>query len=592
MGIIKEKYGGDLKRDASLKEVFEVVWTALRDRSLRYFFGCFLIIIGMTPLLIQPIILASFIDFFLNYSVGDSLSKFYLLCLGFFLVHVVGTFIRMAGKKLAAGEALEARYNLKVGAIDRLLGFSLSWHEKENIGSKIAKVGAASDGVRNLLRIFSHNFTNIIVSFVGIPFTLLFFDVRVFYFFVVYILIIAAIEYYFEIKLYNANIERRRITEMASGVLYDTSSNITTIKTHGSKQSVSGTISSNEALLKEKSMSIRDLNVRKTSTIQYCNGMFLGSFMFFVGYGVVGGSITLGAIAAYYAYLNTIKHKVWDIADFIPSFIVAITNISGVVPFFALEEKKYFGKKKFPVKWKKIAFESNSFSYGSEVDEERKQALNSVKFEVPRGKSVAFVGVSGSGKSTIGKLLLGLYELKDGGIFVDGNNYYSYSHESLLKTITAVNQETELMNVSLAENITMYGALNKKKLNKVIELSQLSSLIKRMPEGYNTVVGEKGYKLSGGERQRVGLARALYKESDVILLDEATSALDNKTEKKVLGSFSKMKGKTFVVIAHRLTTIKDVDVIYVMSKGKLVEFGAFDELLKKKGHFYKLYSAK
>jgi ABC-type multidrug transport system fused ATPase/permease subunit len=204
-------------------------------------------------------------------------------------------------------------------------------------------------------------------------------------------------------------------------------------------------------------------------------------------------------------------------------------------------------------------------------------------------------GLSGSGKSTLAKIILGLYALKD-GVFQIGKegamqNYYSISHNETLGNITVVLQETELFNLSLRENITMMRGEDKELLDLAIRISELGEVIKKLPDGLDSLIGEKGYMLSGGERQRLGIARAIYKNAPIIILDEATSSLDSETEGKImaqlLGEYG--KDKTFLIIAHRLGTLKYTDNIVVMEKGKVVEEGSYDNLMENsKSVFYRM----
>ena len=204
---------------------------------------------------------------------------------------------------------------------------------------------------------------------------------------------------------------------------------------------------------------------------------------------------------------------------------------------------------------------------------------------VKRNTKTGIAGLSGSGKSTLAKVILGLYALKSGS-FKIGNekytrNYYDISHNETLSHITVVLQETELFNLSLHDNITMMRGEDPKLLDMAVEISELGEVINKLPDGLDSLIGEKGYMLSGGERQRLGIARAIYKNAPIVILDEATSSLDSETEgkimQKLLGEYG--KDKTFLIIAHRLGTLKYTDNIAVMDEGRVVEEGSYDELM-------------
>ncbi|OMJ26378.1 Iron-sulfur clusters transporter ATM1, mitochondrial [Smittium culicis] len=236
-----------------------------------------------------------------------------------------------------------------------------------------------------------------------------------------------------------------------------------------------------------------------------------------------------------------------------------------------------------------IDFKNVSFAY-----EAGRPILNDLSFTLPPGKRVAFVGPSGCGKSTILRLLYRFYDVDKGSITIDGIPINKMSLDSLRKSIAIVPQDTVLFNSTIFENIAFGNS--EATIDEVIEVSKMArlhALISSLPQGYNTPVGERGLMISGGERQRIALARALLKKSPIILFDEATSALDAHTERSIMNSVADILDKeqcTAIFIAHRLRTIKNFDLIYVLKKGKLVEVGTHDELLKLKGTYFELWS--
>jgi len=311
----------------------------------------------------------------------------------------------------------------------------------------------------------------------------------------------------------------------------------------------------------------------------------IGAFLLLLGNGITTGIISAGFIATAFVYFNQISGSFWQISGIFSELIEIKSSVRRVMPIFHTKEEEYFGKKDFDKKWNKIVFKSVAFAYGDKID------LKNISLNINKGDKIGIVGDSGSGKSTLGKLLLGLYKINKGHIKVNNLDYYEISHDNILKTIAPVMQETELFNLSLLENITMLKDLDKNLFKKAIDVSQLEPVIKKLPKGINTLLGEKGYKLSGGERQRIGIARAIYKNSDVLILDEATSALDSKTELKIQKGIEALKNKTILIIAHRLSTLKNVDQIIVFDKGKIIEQGNFKELIKDgKSKFYKLWN--
>ena len=221
----------------------------------------------------------------------------------------------------------------------------------------------------------------------------------------------------------------------------------------------------------------------------------------------------------------------------------------------------------------------------------QRNILSDVSFTVPAGEKVAIVGESGSGKSTIVKLLFRFYDVTSGSISIDGQEITQVTQQSLRQQIGIVPQDTVLFNDSLLENVR-YGRpdASDEEVYKAIELAYLSKFIAALPDGVNTVVGERGLKLSGGEKQRVAIARTILKNPKVLVFDEATSSLDSQSEQAILTAIKSVsKNHTSLVIAHRLSTITDADNIIVLSAGKIVEQGDHQTLLAKKSHYYKMW---
>jgi subfamily B ATP-binding cassette protein MsbA len=234
-----------------------------------------------------------------------------------------------------------------------------------------------------------------------------------------------------------------------------------------------------------------------------------------------------------------------------------------------------------------VRLEEVRFSYGP-----RSPALNGVSIEVPAGKTVALVGPSGAGKSTILNLIPRFYDVDDGRVAIDGVDVRDVTFASLRAVMALVSQEVMLFDDTVRANIA-YGRAGASE-EDIVEAARHAAahdFILALPEGYDTMVGEQGVKLSGGQRQRLAIARAMLKNAPILLLDEATSALDTESERQVQAALSHlMRGRTTLVIAHRLSTVVDADLIYVIDDGRIVEAGSHAELLEREGMYARLYA--
>jgi subfamily B ATP-binding cassette protein MsbA len=233
---------------------------------------------------------------------------------------------------------------------------------------------------------------------------------------------------------------------------------------------------------------------------------------------------------------------------------------------------------------KSIVFKNVSFAYG------KASVINDISFEVKKGQVVALVGPSGGGKTTITDLIPRFYDTSTGQVMVDGIDIKELKIEDLRNQMGIVTQESILFNDSVANNI-LFGQsqISEDKLKAAARIANAHDFIENLESGYHTNIGERGAKLSGGQRQRICIARAIIKNPPILILDEATSSLDSVSEKLVQDAIIKlMENRTTIVIAHRLSTIQHADLIYVIDKGKIVEQGNHDSLIKKNGIYRKL----
>ncbi len=313
-----------------------------------------------------------------------------------------------------------------------------------------------------------------------------------------------------------------------------------------------------------------------------------------LGYGthlITSGSMTAGSFASFVTSLLLLYKPVKTLGNTLTGIQTIFVSMGRVFELFDIEPELKDAENALELKEMKdsIEFKNVSFKY---TKEQEHFVLKNLNLKVNKNETLAIVGNSGGGKSTLVNLIPRFYDVSEGAIFIDGIDLKKYSIDSLRKNIAMVFQDNFLFSGTVKENILMgnYNA-TEEELNRAIESAHLEEMINELPDGLNTVLGERGMTLSGGQRQRVAIARAMVKNTPIVILDEATSALDNKSEAIVQKALDNLiKNKTVFVIAHRLSTIKNADRIAVINEGELVELGNHDELMQiENGQYKTLY---
>jgi len=303
------------------------------------------------------------------------------------------------------------------------------------------------------------------------------------------------------------------------------------------------------------------------------------------------GSVTIAALVFAVTYLGRLTNSLFDIAPIIRNMEQVFLDAATITEILHEQPEVIDRPNATRLKVTKgtITLRSVTFKY---KDSPGDNAIDNITITIPAGQRVGLAGQSGGGKTTLTKLLLRFADITDGEILIDGNNTASVTQDSLHEAIAYVPQEPYLFHRSLRDNIA-YGKPNAtdKEVLRAIKQANAYEFIKKLPDGLDTIVGERGVKLSGGQRQRIAIARAILKDAPILVLDEATSALDSESEKLIQDALTKlMKGRTSIVVAHRLSTIASLDRILVLDHGKIVEDGSHKNLLKKEGIYAGLWN--
>ena len=345
----------------------------------------------------------------------------------------------------------------------------------------------------------------------------------------------------------------------------------------------------NNAFKKLRTRSVRQLGIFSGGINFFSNILNLVTLAF-GGYFLYLGEINTGDLFAYIIYMGIIIQPVKRLANFVEQFqrgMAGFRRFSEVMAIAPEIIDKENAEELRDVKGT-VEFQDVAFSYG-----DREAVLKNINLMVDEGQTIAIVGPSGVGKTTMCNLIPRFYELSSGGIYIDGKNIQEVTMESLRGNIGIVQQDVFLFSGSVYENI-LYGNLEATK-EEVIEATKKANayeFIMDMPNGFDTYIGERGVKLSGGQKQRLSIARMFLKNPPILILDEATSSLDNKSEAVIQESINELaKDRTTFIIAHRMATIRNAERIIVLTENGIEEDGTHTELMKKRGEYFKLYNS-
>lgn len=483
-------------------------------------------------------------------------------------------------------EATKNKVELKY--LRALFARDSSWHESENAGNKFKRIENGAEGVNTILRTWIENIIEIVINFIGMIFILAHYDATIAILCLIFISTFSIISIRMLRPAVRASQMVNASDEMVSGTFFEAIGNIRTVKVLNIWKTLLGHA---KQALDEKYARIKvriDKFQIRFSTLSLYGNFFMIATVVFISFQITEGKYEIGFLILFYNYFNRLWDSVKELSNVSQDIVVSKQRIARMrdsfhdIPLINSEEVN-----SFPKDWQKLIVKNVSFSY----DED--DVLKNVSFEVKRGEKIGIVGTSGAGKSTLFKLLLKERIHADGEIKIDDTLISTIKTEEYLARVSVVLQDTEVFNQSLKENITIVRpeeAHDKKLFDETLQISHVKDFVSKLKDGVNTLIGEKGVKLSGGERQRLGIARAIFKEPDILLMDEATSHLDIESEKKIQDSLHEFfQNVTAIVIAHRLTTIKLMDKILVIEKGKIIEQGSFDELYAKRGRFHELW---
>ncbi len=561
----------------------------LRPYKAKFALATLIRLTGDLLRLYPPYALSQIINFLTKYEAGMSIDPLWRLIITSIAAALCYVPCRETAKLIGYRISEKASLDAQLQTIEHLCKLDLMWHERENSGNKLKRIQKGGEGIDQILHMWITNVIEVTVNFVGVIVIIGLFDWMISLFMLSFMLVYYIISFFITKHCGNASHRVNIQEENLHGIVFETMNNIRTVKVLGMTNAIIPRIEATMSVLFARITSRIGWFRVRDGVLSGFGNLFIYLMIGFMAFGVVNGRYELGFLVLFYDYFYKIWENVEEISRITLDFVVAkfgIARMMGILsePVHIDIEK---GKNTFPDQWKRISLRNVSFSY------DENEALRNISFDIQRGEKIGIVGVSGAGKSTLFKLLLKEHEAYQGDIFFDDIPLRDIARSSYFQHSAVVLQDTEVFNFTLRDNITLSNveaARDTKLLDQAIEISHVHDFMEKLPNGLDTFIGEKGIRLSGGEKQRVGIARAIFKQPQVLFLDEATSHLDMESEEKIKDSLHQFfQQVTAVVIAHRLSTIKEMDRIIVIEKGELIESGTFNALYAKKGRFYELW---
>lgn len=571
----KEKAPLPKLKKESFKEALGI-FEYIRPYKWHLIIGTFLLSVSSIVFLVMPKAAGLMVDI-----AQEKNTDFTLNQIGLFLIIVLlfqggVSYLRIVLFAYVSEKGVSA---VRVAVYNKLLSLPIPFFEKNQTGELISRITSDVDRLYNVFSVILAEFLRQIIIAIGSIIMIAYTSWRLGIFMLLTFPVVVLGAFFFGKYIRKLSKQRQTILAETNTIMSESTVNVTTVKSYTNEWFESSRYQKSVKKYVDIAMSFA-----KT------RGVF-ASFMVTVVSGAIfliiykaalllqTGDLTAGDLVAFVTYTAIIGVSIAGLANFYTELVGAIGATERIREILKMNGELDFEVYE-PIKTKfkgSVEFKDVNFTYPSRED---MQILHDYSIKIQPGEKVALVGASGAGKSTIMQLLLKFYDIQSGDILIDGKAYTDYELSDYRKNFALVPQEVLLFGGSIRENI-LYGRPNATD-DEVLEAAKKSNsweFIRSFPEGLETIVGERGIKLSGGQRQRIAIARAILKDPAILLLDEATSALDAESEQVVQEALNElMKGRTSIIIAHRLATIREVDRIYVMDHGKVIEEGSHDEL--------------
>lgn len=572
-----------MKNNANQWRVFKRLMSYLKPYKFLTALALALLLLTTVVRSVIPLIASYFIDHFLT----DMNQTAMLILVGYYLMYVLQTIIQYCGNFYFARVSYSIVRDIRRDAFANMEKLGMAYFDQTPAGSIVSRLTNDTEAVSDMFSGILSSFISAIFIFTVTLLTMLRLNaVLTGWVAIVLPFIFILVNLYRKKSV--AVIERTRaLLSDINSKLSESIEGIRIIQSFSQEDRLKDefeAINEEHVLYANRSMALDSLFLRPAMSLLKL--LAYAILMAYFGFRGMEIGISAGLMYAFIQYVNRLFDPLIEVTQNFSTLQTSMVSAGRV--FDLIDERQYEPEQKngeATVQAGNIEFKNVSFSYDGE-----RQILDNISFKVNQGETIAFVGSTGSGKSSIINVFMRFYEFQSGEVLLDGVDIREYPKEELRRNIGLVLQEPFLYHGTIKSNIKMYQDISDEAVQAAAAFVDADQFIQKLPEKYETKVTERGSSFSTGQRQLIAFARTVASQPKILILDEATANIDSETETIVQESLKKMRqGRTTIAIAHRLSTIQDANCIYVLDKGKIIESGSHDELLSQKGTYYRMY---
>lgn len=572
-----------MKNNANQWRVFKRLMSYLKPYKFLTVLALALLLLTTVVRSVIPLIASYFIDHFLTNMNQTAM----LILVGYYLMYVLQTIIQYLGNFYFARVSYSVVRDIRRDAFANMEKLGMAYFDQTPAGSIVSRLTNDTEAVSDMFSGILSSFISAIFIFTVTLLTMLRLNAVLTGWVAIFLPFIFILVNLYRKKSVAVIEKTRALLSDINSKLSESIEGIRIIQSFSQEDRLKDefeAINEEHVLYANRSMALDSLFLRPAMSLLKL--LAYAILMAYFGFRGMEIGISAGLMYAFIQYVNRLFDPLIEVTQNFSTLQTSMVSAGRV--FDLIDERQYEPEQKngeATVQVGNIEFKNVSFSYDGE-----RQILDNISFKVNQGETIAFVGSTGSGKSSIINVFMRFYEFQSGEVLLDGVDIREYPKEELRRNIGLVLQDPFLYHGTIKSNIKMYQDISDEAVQAAAAFVDADQFIQKLPEKYETKVTERGSSFSTGQRQLLAFARTVASQPKILILDEATANIDSETETIVQESLKKMRqGRTTIAIAHRLSTIQDANCIYVLDKGKIIESGSHDELLSQKGTYYRMY---